>query len=75
MIRVLGPFVFFYSHRFDDTLLDYVAFKKDTTTFTQIQQYAPIVNGKPTVQLYLLAPDERQIIIETLDAIRQILEV
>jgi len=66
---------FFYSHRFDDTLLDCVAYKEDTTTFTQIQQYAPIVNGKPTVQLNLLAPGERQIIIETLDAIRQILEV
>ena len=75
MIRVLGPVVFFYSHRFDNELLDCVANKVDPTTFTQIQRYVPIVDGKPCLELNLLDPDERQIVIETLDAIQQVLSI
>ena len=75
MIRVLGSSVFFYSHRFDDALLDCVANKEDPKTFTQIQQYVPIVNGKQVLELSLLAASQRQVIIETLDAIQQILSV
>ena len=73
MIRVLGPVVFFYSHRFDEKLLDCVANREDPTTFTQIQRYVPIVNDKPCLELSLLDPDERQTIIETLDALQQVL--
>jgi hypothetical protein len=75
MIRVFGPAVYFYSHRFDDTLLDCVAYKQDPTTFTQIQRYVPIVNDEPLLKLYLMNRDQRQTIIETLDAIQQTLSV
>jgi hypothetical protein len=73
MIRVLGPMIFFYSHRFDDELLDCIANKEDPTTLTQVQRYVPVINGRPVHELSLLARDQRQVIIETLDAIQQIL--
>jgi hypothetical protein len=73
---VLGvQFCFFYSHRFDGTLLDCVAEKENPTKFTQIQRYVPIVNDKPLPELSLLKSDQRQVIIETLDAIQQIRSV
>ena len=73
MIRVTGPIIFFYSHRFDDELLNCVANKEDPTSLTQIQRYVPIINGRPVSELSLLTIDERKVIIETLDAIQQIL--
>ena len=69
----LGPTVFFYSHRFDNELLDCIANKEDPTTFTQIQRSVPIVNDNPCLELSLLDPDGRKTIIETLDAIQQVL--
>ena len=73
MIRVLGPNISFYSHRFDETLLDCVANKEDPTTFTQIQHYVPIANDQPLNELSLLAANQRQVITETLHSIQQIL--
>lgn len=75
MIRVFGSSVSFYSHRFDEALLHCVANKEDPKTFTQIQQYVPIVNDKQFIELSLVAANQRQLIIETLDAIQQILSV
>ncbi len=74
MIRVLGPHVYFYSHRFDDKLLDCIAYKEEPPAPTQIQRYVPIVNGERLLELSLATADHRQVIIENLDAIQQILD-
>ena len=73
MVRVYGPFVIFYSHRFDDALLNCVAEREVPKAHTQIQKYAPMFNGESESILDLSAADHRKIIIETLDAIQQTL--
>lgn len=73
MIRVCGPNIIFYSHRFDDALLDCVADKNDPTTPTQIQKYVTIIDDQWVSELNLLIADHRRIIIQILDAIQQIL--
>jgi len=73
MVRVVGSYVFFYSHRFSDVLLDCIADGIVPVDNSQIHKYARIIGDDIHYDLSLLDADDRVIIFQILDSIQQII--
>ena len=73
MIRVSGSNVFFYSHKFSDSLLNSIADGIEPLECSEIQKFTRIVNGIVSHDFSLLSPDDRVSIFEILDEIQQII--
>jgi hypothetical protein len=74
MIRVSGHYVFFYSHKFSEALLDSIADAIEPIDNTQIQKFSALDNDpQEQLGLSLLVADHRAIIFNVLDCIQQII--
>ena len=74
MIRVSGQYVFFYSHKFSEALLNSIANGIEPIDNTQIQKFAVMANdNREQIGLSLLIADDRAIIFNVLDCIQQII--
>ena len=67
MIRLLGPNVFFYSHRFDDTLLNCVAYKALESSITKDESEIKKLDGQ-------LQQDQSQYLIKYFQEVNLIFE-
>ena len=74
MIRVSGQYVFFYSHKFSEALLNSIANGIEPIDNSQIKKLSALEND-PQAQLglSLLVADHRAIIFNVLDCIQQII--
>jgi hypothetical protein len=71
LVRIFGPNVFFYSHKFSDALLKSIADGIEPLDHTQIQKFTCIANDQQHRGLSLLIAEDRVKIIEILDGIQQ----
>ena len=68
-----GSNVFFYSHKFSDSLLNSIADGIEPLECTQIQKFTRIDGRAVSHGFSLLSPDDRVSIFEILDGIQQII--
>jgi hypothetical protein len=73
MIRVSGSTVYFYSHKFSNSLLKSITCGTEPLTHTQVQKFMVTVDNLILDGLSLLIGEHHSIILPMLDSIQQII--